>query len=156
MTSDRPIILTIPNPPSLNKLWARKGGGGRTKSREYRAWLTAAGWEVRRQAVGMVPLACRYDMTINVPISRRDTGNWEKPIGDLLQAVGVVTNDGNIHALIVCPMARNDCMVALTPLPDMGGVRKPARSAYEGRTIAAKPTRKAMDKMAALRQRVPF
>jgi len=156
VTADRPIILTIPNPPSLNKLWARKGGGGRTKSREYRAWLTAAGWEVRRQAVGMPALACRYDMTLNVPISRRDTDNWPKPIGDLLQMAGVVTNDGNIHRLSVNPCDRRDCMVALTPLPDMDGVRKPAKSAYEGRTIAAKPTRKVLDKMAALRMKVPF
>ena len=76
-------------------------------------------------------IECRYDMTIQVPISRRDTGNWEKAIGDLLQKVGVVSNDGNVHNLTTSPVDRDDCAVFLTPLPDMGGIRKAASTGYK-------------------------
>jgi len=121
------IIIYMPRPPSLNKLWISVPGKKRVRSPAYNAWATTAGWEVKRQIVGMAPIACRFNLTIHVPISRRDTGNWEKAIGDLLQTVGVVTNDGNVHELIVRPMERDDCLVALEPLPEMGGVRAPTK-----------------------------
>lgn len=117
------MIVTVPPPPSLNKLWLTVPGKRRVRSREYNAWLHAAGWELKRQIIGIQPIACRYNMEIQVPISRRDTGNWEKPIGDLLEACGAVTNDGNVHRLTVLPMARTDCAIELIELPEMDGIR---------------------------------
>lgn len=117
----------MPKPPSTNKLWARAPGGKRVRSKEYTAWLIEAGWEVKRQIVGMTPLACRFNLTIEVPISRRDTDNWAKPIGDLCQHVGVVTNDGNVHRITITPVDRVDCMAAFWSLPEMGSVRLTAR-----------------------------
>jgi Holliday junction resolvase RusA-like endonuclease len=150
------IIITMSSPPSLNKLWSSTGKG-RVRSTEYRAWAAAAGWEVKRQIIGMPPIACRYDMTIQVPISRRDTGNYEKAIGDLLESVGVVTNDGNVHRLAVEPMARTDCAVCITPLPAMGGVRKPASVPWrQSRPVKARPTQRQLDLVSALHAKVRF
>lgn len=116
-------MVYVPVPPSLNKLWISTAHG-RVRSPVYRTWAKSAGWEVLRQTVGLQTVTCRYNMEIRVPVSRRDTGNWEKAIGDLLESVGIVSNDGNVHSLLVTPMERTDCMVALWLLPEMGGVRK--------------------------------
>lgn len=75
-----------------------------------------AGWEVRAQYVGKLPIESRFDMEIYVPVSKRDTGNWEKAISDLLQSVGVITNDGNMRKLMVEPVERDDCMVVIKPV----------------------------------------
>lgn len=129
-------------PPSLNALWITIPGKKRVRSPEYSAWLRDAGWEVRQQMVGVPRIDCRYNLEIQVPVSRRDTGNWEKPIGDLLQAVGCVSNDGNLHRLTVLPVAgRTDCAVALTPLPEMDGIRAPAK-ALPNRGGYARPKRR--------------
>ena len=127
MSEGPAIIVTMPLPPSTNKLWSRGAGGRRVRSPEYRSWLETAGWEVRRQVVGMAPLDCRFNLTIEVPVSRRDTGNWEKPICDLCQHAGVISNDGNAHQITITPVARADCMAAFFPLPEMEGVRKAAK-----------------------------
>lgn len=134
------IVVTMSKPPSTNKLWSRGAGGRRVQSPEYKAWLTTAGWEVKRQIVGLKPLDCRYNLTIEVPISRRDTDNWAKPISDLCQHVGVVTNDGNVNRITITPVDRADCMAAFWSLPEMGNVRKAARPGYVGR--AWKPKNK--------------
>ena len=125
--SDQPaIIVTIPTPPSLNKLWVTAPGKPRVRSSEYRAWAERAGWLLRMQIVGMAPLDCRFNLDIEVPISRRDTGNFEKALCDLCESCGVVTNDGNAHRITVTPTERTDCLLAFTPLPEMGAVRAPA------------------------------
>lgn len=136
--SEAPIIITLPKPPSLNKLWITVGRG-RVRSQEYSEWLRVAGWDVRRQMAGVPPIDCRFDVTIQVPISRRDTDNWCKSILDLCEKVGVITNDGNQHRLSVEPMERDDCAVFLTPLPEMGGVRKAPSAKF--RSSALRRTR---------------
>jgi hypothetical protein len=78
------------------------------------------------QIVGMAPLDCRFNLDIEVPISRRDTGNHEKALCDLCETCGVVTNDGNAHRISVTPTERTDCLLVFTPLPEMGAVRAPA------------------------------
>lgn len=154
--SEGAIIIHMPRPPSLNKLWITVPGKKRVRSPAYIQWATHAGWEVKRQIVGMKAIACRFNMEIHVPISRRDTGNWEKAIGDLLQTVGVVTNDGNVHELLVRPMERDDCMVALTPLPEMGGIRAPAKLGKpQGQRKAKTPASK-IKATEAVRGRVLF
>jgi hypothetical protein len=61
-----------------------------------------------------------------VPITRRDTDNWSKAVLDLCESVGAISNDGNLNELFVRPVAREDVMVALWVLPEMGAVRRPA------------------------------
>lgn len=139
--SDGPACaVTMRTPPSTNKLWSRGANGRRVRSQEYNKWLREAGWEVKMQIVGMAPIDCRFNLTIEVPISRRDTGNFEKPICDLCEHVGVVSNDGNAHQIVVTPVERTDCMAAFFLLPEMSGVRKAAKPRRVG--VAWKPKNK--------------
>jgi Holliday junction resolvase RusA-like endonuclease len=119
-------VLTMPPGPSTNALWVRAAGKPRTRSPEYTAWLHVAGWEVRRQMIGVPMVECRFNCQLSVPISRRDSDNWVKASLDLLQHTGVISNDGNLHQLAVTPMERDDVMVALWMLPEMLGVRPAA------------------------------
>jgi Holliday junction resolvase RusA-like endonuclease len=116
----------MPPCPSTNALWVRAPGKPRVRSPEYRAWAERAGWDVRRQLVGVPSIDCRFNVLIEVPISRRDTSNWEKATLDLCETVGLVANDGNSNEVLIRPVAREDVMVALWVLPEMGGVRAPA------------------------------
>lgn len=133
MRSDQPaqppLVFEVSSPPSLNKLWihAPSAKGGRVKSKEYRDWQAVAGWQLRIHMAGKPIIASRYDMEIQVPISRRDTGNWEKAIGDALEKCGVVTNDGNINNLTIRPVERDNCRISIILLPDLGGVRPPPK-----------------------------
>ncbi len=153
-THDRPIALAVRSPPSLNALWITTTRG-RQRSPAYNKWLEAVGWEIRGQIAGMPPVACRYNLAIEVPISRRDTGNFEKAIGDAMEKFGVVTNDGNCHQLTVTPAVRADCLIVLTPLPAMGDVRKPAPLRLPSRPTGGKmrPTQAMIRRFERGRQR---
>lgn len=153
--TEQPIIISVLSPPSLNKLWITVARG-RVRSPAYNAWRMEAGWHVKRQIVGMAPIDCRYDMEIQVPISRRDTGNWEKAISDLLESVGVVTNDGNLNRLTIVPMERTDCCVAITPLPEMGAVRAAVSPVWRkaGPVRKARPTVAQIARSAAIHRRL--
>jgi Holliday junction resolvase RusA-like endonuclease len=124
-TPDR--VVTMPRCPSLNALWIRAPGQPRVRSPAYRAWAFSAGWELRRQLCGIPPVDCRFNALIEVPISRRDSDNWAKATLDLCETVGLISNDGNLHELIVRPVAREDVMVAIWALPEMGAVRRAAK-----------------------------
>jgi len=157
MTAAPTIIITVPRPPSANRLWRTVPGMKRpVLDRAYASWIETAGWDAKRQAVGAPRVDCRFDARIEVPISRRDTDNWAKPLLDLMEHVGIVTNDGNMHDVTISPTDRDDCLIALTPRPDLGGVR--TKSARKKRTGGppAKPTRKRLDALNAVRARVPF
>ena len=82
---------------------------------------------------GTPPIDCRFNALIEVPVSRRDSDNWAKATLDLLEDVGALTNDGNLHELTIRPTTRNDVMVALWCLPEMDGVRKQAPPRRAGR-----------------------
>ena len=127
-------VVTMARPPSTNALWVRAPGKPRVRSEAYRDWLRAAGWDVRRQIVGMPPIDCRFNVVIEVPISKRDSGNFEKPTMDLCEHVGLVTNDGNAHEINIRPVRREDVMVAIWCLPEMGEIRKQAKPRGTGRT----------------------
>lgn len=88
------VELTLPYPPSANRLWVRARRGMR-KSDKYFAWLKEAGLVALTQR----PLARfhgKYKLSIAAarPDKRaRDIDNLIKPINDLLQAIGVVADD---------------------------------------------------------------
>lgn len=158
MTDPRPaIVITVPRPPSANRMWRTVPGMKRpVLNRDYAEWLQAAGWEARRQAVGMECITCRFDVVLSVPISRRDTDNWAKPLMDLMQHVHIVSNDGNMHRIITEPMERDDCSVALFLRPDLGGVRAEAKARKKTGGPPRKVDRKTLARVSAVRGRVMF
>lgn len=126
--ADRPdLVIYLPVPPSANRMFRRSltRTGRRDLTPEYKAWRDAAGWEVRRQMVGAPIIACRFNVVIEVPISRKDTDNHAKPLLDICQNCGAISNDGNQHSLTVTPADRSDVMVAFYRLPEMNGIRPP-------------------------------
>jgi len=138
-------IVTMPRCPSLNALWVRAPGKPRVRSEAYRDWARAAGWDVKRQLVGATSIDCRFNCLIEVPITRRDSDNWSKAVLDLCESVGAISNDGNLNELFVRPVPREDVMVALWVLPEMGAVRKPAAACVRAtRTRRHAPKRRAL------------
>ena len=131
-------VVTMARCPSLNALWVRAPGKPRTRSAAYRDWIRAAGWDVRRQLVGQPPIDCRFNVVIEVPITRRDTDNWSKATLDLCESVGLMTNDGNVSELIVRPVQREDVMVAIWCLPEMGEIRKQAKPRGSGGRVVTR------------------
>ena len=85
------MILSCTPPPSANRLWQRTRNG-MTKSREYRAWLISAGWEVKAQQVKAVGGA--VTLTMSVPANgRRDLDNFIKLVCDLLVSLKLIDGD---------------------------------------------------------------
>lgn len=93
------ISLILPFPPSVNRLW-RAGKGGKVYiSGPYAAWRTLGLWRISEQMRRSYPgqsIAGGYRLIVEAvkPDRRkRDLGNLEKAISDLIVAAGVVEDD---------------------------------------------------------------
>lgn len=89
------LTLILPFPPSVNRLWKTKKTGGMYRSEEYRIWRTHAEWAVREQAKGSyIKGSYRLEIAATRPDKRRrDIGNLEKAISDILQKAEVIEDD---------------------------------------------------------------
>lgn len=88
------ISLSLPYPPSANRLW-RNFGGRSIKSAEYRSWLLR-GQDAITKACVMGSIAGAYHLELQAvrPDRRaRDIDNLLKPVGDLLASAGLIEND---------------------------------------------------------------
>jgi crossover junction endodeoxyribonuclease RusA len=95
--------FTISPPPSTNALYNTVilPGGKKTKrvkSKAYKDWLSAAGWELKTARVKPLlgPISVVYICPRN---ARRDLGNYEKPLSDLLVANGIISDDRHIREI---------------------------------------------------------
>lgn len=87
------ITLTLPMPPSANRLWKRTRGG-MAKSDAYSAWLNEAGWVAKSQHQKPVPGPYKISIHAKRPGTRGpDLDNTIKPVNDLLQSLGLIEND---------------------------------------------------------------
>lgn len=106
------VVLDLPEPPSVNKLFAnvsvarrataRAHGRklpGRVKSHAYLTWINAAGWELKAQRPGRV--AGLYQITIASRPDRKDIGNLEKATSDFLQEHRIVANDSRARRIVI-------------------------------------------------------
>lgn len=100
------IAITLTYPPSANRLW-RAVNGRQIKSAEYRAWLLENQQiqSVERRLAGLTTVPTidgAYSMLV-VAVApdkrRRDLDNLLKPVGDLIQQLGLVADDANCRAL---------------------------------------------------------
>jgi Holliday junction resolvase RusA-like endonuclease len=138
-------------------MFERTKRGKRRLHPEYLAWRDKAGWILKMQMVGVSRIDCRFSVEIEVPISRIDLDNHIKPLLDLLTNMGVIADDANVAGIQIRPMVRTDCAVCITPLPAMGGVRKPASVPWrQSRPIKARPTQRQLDLVSALHAKVRF
>jgi len=91
------IILSLPFPPSMNRLWRSAKGGKVYRSPEYQKWKEIAAWEAISQTrpariKGKFKISIRF---VRPDARHRDLDNLLKSLLDCLQSAGVVTNDKN-------------------------------------------------------------
>jgi crossover junction endodeoxyribonuclease RusA len=113
--------LTLPWPPSANRLW-RNVNGRTIKSETYRNWLVMAGWDLKSQRPS--PVKGRYRMTVvavRPDQRRRDLDNLLKPISDLLKECGVIEDDSLAQSLTAgwsmeSPVRDGQVIVSIEPV----------------------------------------
>lgn len=155
------IVLYLPLPPSANAMFCRRitRRGKRDLTPQYKAWRDEAGWlaKMQMQTAGATEITCRFDVQIQIPITRGDVDNRIKPLLDLCQSVRAICNDGNANEIRISPVDRPDCMVALTPRPEIGSVRAAAKVPWRtGGPTKARPTAARLRQAEHLRARIPF
>lgn len=87
------IALTLPMPPSANRLWARTRVG-MGKSAAYAKWLRDAGFVALAQH--QKPVKGPYKISIHAKRPEGqgpDLDNLIKPLNDLLQSLRLIEND---------------------------------------------------------------
>lgn len=94
------ITLSLPFPPSANRLW-RAFRGRQIKSAEYRAWLLKAQAAIESACIGgSIPGAYHLEIHATRPDRRaRDLDNLIKPLSDSLAAAGLVLNDSKAASI---------------------------------------------------------
>lgn len=94
------IELTLPLPPSTNNLYFNSPHGGRVPTKRYAGWRNVAGTELKIQKPGKVDGDYVLWIWCERPDKRkRDLGNLEKPLSDLLVEHGVVGDDSQCTSL---------------------------------------------------------
>ena len=85
-------------PPSANIIW-RQGKRGTYRNPKYVAWLEAEGLLLKGQLRGQKKFSEPVSVTMGLrrPRANSDLDNRIKPVGDLLEAIGVISNDKLIH-----------------------------------------------------------
>jgi crossover junction endodeoxyribonuclease RusA len=88
----------LPFPPSVNNLFAN-GKYGRYRTQRYDSWILEAGSEIRRQRPSKVdgPVILTYEFQEGQDRRKRDLGNLEKAVTDLLVSHEIIkADDGSI------------------------------------------------------------
>ena len=87
-------VLTLPFPISVNAMFA-DGKTRRFKSQRYADWIAEAGYALKSQRPKSVPgpVTLLYEVQEGKDARRRDLGNLEKGVTDLLVDHGVIEAD---------------------------------------------------------------
>ena len=95
------IVLTLPMPPSTNRLW-RIAGKRLIRSEAYKSWQIEAGWIIQgKKAAGRLRgLTGPYLLDIEAARGRRrDLDNIVKAASDIRVKQGVVRDDSDCAGL---------------------------------------------------------
>jgi Holliday junction resolvase RusA-like endonuclease len=82
-------------PPSTNKLWRFVPGKSPQKSAEYRAWIVAAGWQLKWCETPVT--GCQVHVRVGKVNIQRDLDNMLKAILDLLVSLNWIEGDSVKH-----------------------------------------------------------
>lgn len=98
------IVLDLPAPPSVNRLW-RVGKGRVYRSPKYVEWLLEAGLEIMAQKPKLACKAIKGPYALVIKMAPRsslaDADNFIKAISDLLQKHNMIENDRLCRKLLV-------------------------------------------------------
>jgi len=90
----------LPMPPSVNALYANAGKRGRVKTAAYRTWIDECQWAGGFMKEPPVHVAGQVAVCYRIPWPkdkrRRDIGNLEKPLSDMLVRLGAIEDDSKI------------------------------------------------------------
>lgn len=120
-----PIAITLPLPPSANRMW-RVMRGHAVKSSEYRAWKDAAATAIAHQLAGDGPML-HFTAAIILPRTRRDPDNFIKPLLDAMQAGGAIADDKHLQCLVLTVDHDRSLDSALVQLRHAAAPPKPKR-----------------------------
>lgn len=93
--------FALPLPPSTNQLTATIPGPRgpiRIKTREYKKWIKAAGVNIMLQRMHQLPVPqppIRLIYCVPDTQGKRDIGNYEKPLTDLLVKMNIIPQDND-------------------------------------------------------------
>lgn len=110
------IRIELPFPPTVNNLYVNVGRR-RVMSARYKAWFTLASTAIKgshRQGVGPYAL----NICLKRPDKRRrDLGNLEKAVSDLLVECGVIRDDSLCERITLQwdHGIKADCVVIVVP-----------------------------------------
>jgi Holliday junction resolvase RusA-like endonuclease len=92
------MLLKLSVPPSLNNCFINVPYQGRIKSKQYRAWIDMAGWELLGQRQGRKKITGPVSISIVIarPSVRSDIDNRIKPILDLLVTHDIIPDDRHV------------------------------------------------------------
>jgi crossover junction endodeoxyribonuclease RusA len=98
-----PTTITLPSPPSVNRVWRTTRTGKVYCDPKYAAWRKAAWWEIAAQRPGKFKLGEPVAITIRIgkATRARDIDNYGKALLDALQASGTLANDRDVHDMRV-------------------------------------------------------
>ena len=115
------LVLTLPEPPSTNRLFGVSKTGQRYPSRAYKAWIKEAGWQIRIQRVKAV--TGPYEVQIEISsISGLDADNAVKALADALVKMKITDDDRHCKSVTVSKVdtvERGQCRVVVWPWMQM-------------------------------------
>lgn len=101
------VELSLSYPPSVNKAW-RAVNGRTIKSKPYRDWEKVAKKEILAQRPKALTGAYELELEVFLPDRRRrDIGNLEKPVSDILERAGVIEDDCKAERIEI---TKQDCV----------------------------------------------
>jgi Holliday junction resolvase RusA-like endonuclease len=115
-----PIILTVPLPPSVNRMF-RDSSKGRAKSKAYQDWLGHAGWVLRLQRPGSIHGRVLVIVSAEQAGAGSDIDNRIKALFDLLVAHKVIDDDSMIVGFCAAwaPACNRQARVMIIPAAPM-------------------------------------
>lgn len=101
------IVQSEHFPPSVNALFANVAGKGRVRTKRYKEWSSAAGWDANGKGSIKGPFSVAIILSQSHRRSNADLDNRIKPLLDLLQDHGIIENDSMCEEIRVawghCP-----------------------------------------------------
>lgn len=103
------MVITVESehfPVSVNALFANVAGRGRVKTKRYKDWQQAAGWDANGKGTIKGPFELRLILSRKKRRKGQDLSNLVKCVEDLLVTHGIVEDDSLNERLV---LAWGDC-----------------------------------------------